>query len=456
MTDKKYDWTVIGGGIAGIYAAYRLNASGARVALLEGSNRLGGIMNSVEWMGFHIDNGCHLLDYGDEHSARFFNDMLGADVVPVSVRYNGFTHPTAVSEGIIVPDFQNFPAATRTQMVDEVVKASKALQAAGDEIHLGEALARRYGPTIAEQLKTCVVKTSGYEPSQLSEDALMTLGPVTRVRIEDDAKTEALKASSPRLDEILAVSTQNNPMRFQATRGKYPFRNYYPAGGGMSVLCRRALTFLQERGVDVQLGSSFSKATIESDHVKLAVNETILSEKVYFSLNALVFCNVFNIASDLKKFMLPVSAHFVAFRVKKEAIKPVTFLHDYRETSLSFRNSATGLYSHQIDSDGMSFVIAEINAPIGKPLPGTPDEIARRCWSEMIEQGLVERADAVPAFHIWQAPVAFVLPKFGWRPEAAELDKRSAELSERIIKPSVLLRGKKSLFASVEGLLNVH
>ena len=65
---KKYDWIIVGGGIKGILAAYKLSNEGLKVALVEKSNNLGGVLSSLTHDGFFLDLGCHLFDNIDDKS----------------------------------------------------------------------------------------------------------------------------------------------------------------------------------------------------------------------------------------------------------------------------------------------------------------------------------------------------------------------------------------------------
>ena len=62
-TGAKSDVAVIGGGITGQAAAYRLSQAGAQVTLLEASDRLGGMVHTDVDDGFVIDDHVpHVVD----------------------------------------------------------------------------------------------------------------------------------------------------------------------------------------------------------------------------------------------------------------------------------------------------------------------------------------------------------------------------------------------------------
>ena len=56
---------VVGAGIAGLTAAYRLTQEGYDVTVLEAKNRVGGRLFTFDWEGFHIEFGAHFVTGAD-------------------------------------------------------------------------------------------------------------------------------------------------------------------------------------------------------------------------------------------------------------------------------------------------------------------------------------------------------------------------------------------------------
>lgn len=81
------DAVVIGAGIAGLAAAYRLQQQGRRVVVLEATDRVGGRMSSALLEGHVVDRGAQFLSSGYEVLARLLAGMGMADSVqPTSPR----------------------------------------------------------------------------------------------------------------------------------------------------------------------------------------------------------------------------------------------------------------------------------------------------------------------------------------------------------------------------------
>ena len=73
---------VVGGGITGLTAARRLAQQGLQVVLLEGADRLGGQVRTLDLAGRHVDVGAEALHLASPSTRRLIDELgLGADVI---------------------------------------------------------------------------------------------------------------------------------------------------------------------------------------------------------------------------------------------------------------------------------------------------------------------------------------------------------------------------------------
>ncbi|MBI4786470.1 MAG: FAD-dependent oxidoreductase [Chloroflexi bacterium] len=74
---------VVGAGIAGLTAAYRLTQEGYDVTVLEAKNRVGGRLFTFDWEGFHIEFGAHFVTGADQLLLQMVQSLeLGQERVP--------------------------------------------------------------------------------------------------------------------------------------------------------------------------------------------------------------------------------------------------------------------------------------------------------------------------------------------------------------------------------------
>ena len=96
--DTDTEVTILGGGLAALYAAYKLKSYD--ITLLHSSNKVGGLLNGSTWKNFYVDNGCHFFD-GNENQFEFFQTVGKTKVHEVkygSVNTGKFTDEIATPE----------------------------------------------------------------------------------------------------------------------------------------------------------------------------------------------------------------------------------------------------------------------------------------------------------------------------------------------------------------------
>ncbi|MGE5140651.1 MAG: FAD-dependent oxidoreductase, partial [Rudaea sp.] len=72
-------FVIIGGGPAGLTAAYDLTKSGYRPIVLEKRDRVGGISRTESYRGFSFDMGGHRFFTKSEEVNRMWEEVLGPD-----------------------------------------------------------------------------------------------------------------------------------------------------------------------------------------------------------------------------------------------------------------------------------------------------------------------------------------------------------------------------------------
>ncbi len=136
MTDKRV--AVVGAGIAGLTAAYRLQQAGVQVSVYEARDYIGGRMTSTTWEGFVINPGAQFFTGADRYLLQMADDLGLGDQIRkrssegfmLAIYRHGRIHPvnflsvgsylrwTGVSLGARLAMFRLLPHILRFRGVD--------------------------------------------------------------------------------------------------------------------------------------------------------------------------------------------------------------------------------------------------------------------------------------------------------------------------------------------------
>jgi protoporphyrinogen oxidase len=151
-------------------------------------------------------------------------------------------------EGLAIPDFTDLSEEQKAKILYQ-----QATQLASDETeyaNLSTYLENRYGQTVSEILTPIVQKIAVADPTELDESTFQRT-PINRIRVFDDQLGELLK-QIPEFDDVLAVPSQEDPLRFYPEAEKqYPHKNYYPSENGMRGFVMAAADYIKDRGVEI-------------------------------------------------------------------------------------------------------------------------------------------------------------------------------------------------------------
>jgi len=100
---------IIGGGILGITLGYYLSREGARVAIYEASNTLGGLAGPIRMDGYNIDRFYHAILSSDAHLAELCAELGISDRLRFREAKSAFYHNGSVYPMTNVKEFLTFP-----------------------------------------------------------------------------------------------------------------------------------------------------------------------------------------------------------------------------------------------------------------------------------------------------------------------------------------------------------
>jgi oxygen-dependent protoporphyrinogen oxidase len=195
---------VIGGGIAGLAAAFYLKDEPARVTVLEGAGRLGGKLSASDVAGVTMDEGAEaLLARRPEGIELIAAAGLGDDLVPAGVTSSaiytrGAMRPLPRRQFMGVPADLDELAATGVISPEGVARAmaEEVRPAEGGDVSVTEYIGSRLGAEVVDRL---VDPLLGGVYAGRSEDLSFTatLGPLAAAARGHAALTEAVTSLLP-------------------------------------------------------------------------------------------------------------------------------------------------------------------------------------------------------------------------------------------------------------------
>ncbi|WP_226781957.1 protoporphyrinogen/coproporphyrinogen oxidase [Oceaniglobus trochenteri] len=437
----QHDIIIAGGGFAGIYAAWRLARDGAKVALVEAAPQIGGNLNARQWNGYWLDNGTHNFDMRTALGRAFFPDILGDDMLVFEDQQWATTNDSTWVPGFELPSFDDDTAFCDIALAElERLRHAPPRPAATS---FAQHYRDRFGDALAQRVLPMMSKYIGSDPESFSHDAKGLLGMFSRVRLGSDDRMIALKSSDAFWDDRLGVSLGCGDARYI---GRNVNKRYaFPARKGLSGFCEAAARRLGELGVDLYLGEPVGDLRDAGDHIEVSTsNHTLTGKHLFWSMPDTILARVLNLDVDLMKAAVPVGTAFFAFEVEADDILGPDYLHDYSAHRLPFRYNKAGVYSDQTKPDGKTYVTCEVPGHPATLKSVLSEDNVEKAWESMLDVGFLKEGAIRHDATQWSHPVAFTLPKVGWRTAHDRAQEMIAEVSDRISGIAFGYRGRLS------------
>ena len=239
---------VIGGGIAGIVAAYRLAALGKKVILVERDQSLGGLLQSRCINGKFYDFGTHLLSMTgiSELDNFLFAGLSTVDLSTSSVAsFNRTLHV-----GSTFPHDFGFSDHDRSLFLNSYLQLDKTVAPPNTFPNLAEQLTFTYGTLIYNQLLAPTLHKFFHEsPTNLAPDSHRLFG-LNRIILGDSDTTRELKKNE----------LYDNDLAFHAHQDglKPDLSLFYPLNGGVGAWPKLLLEKLKVLDVEVVTNAQYT------------------------------------------------------------------------------------------------------------------------------------------------------------------------------------------------------
>lgn len=243
---------VVGGGIAGLFAAKLLRSKGLEVALVESAPEVGGLLKSfTNSYQQDFDYGTHILR---ETGVREIDQLLFAELDSAWRAFSVLKTGSVVNGRLTsTSGFMNanhLPDAVRTQGYEELLNLARPQRRYDSALDFVE---NNFGPTLSQALFTpALIKFFGVHPSQLHESALKQFA-MNRIMAFNAEKSRELK-KDPWFDERLSFHSYSEGVTGQM--------NYYPQTGGIGRFVRQYKQSLEDEGVEILCGTKIDKVVV--------------------------------------------------------------------------------------------------------------------------------------------------------------------------------------------------
>lgn len=367
---------VVGGGIAGIFAALMLSRQGRAVKLIEKAPEVGGLLRSQNLFekDMYFDFGTHLLkETGIKEVDNILFENIETNILhPVKVGVfqnrlydnNGFINDFSLSE------------KDRLGCLNELLESNSDTTPEDLESQLIQSFGRGYYEKL---LKPVIEKFFYAKPKQLVPDAHHLFG-LSRIIVSDPEKTVSLK-KSPRLDKVLACHSYNDLISETQV--------LYPAAGGAGGWINHLENKLIESGVEVlkdcsivALKTSESKVSqIQTDQGNFLVDELIWTIPPFMLLKLL---NAPIAQSSPPTLLSSAIFHFV---IDKNYCTDLHYLQCYSTDMKTFRVTLYNNYSPR--RDGKYLVSSEVLLSSSNV---DMEELSSKVFSELKEMQVIPQS----------------------------------------------------------------
>lgn len=361
---RKVENLILGAGIAGLGAAYRLHELGRDTLVVEKDLDYGGLCGSFEIQGFRFDRFVHLTFAKDEQVNKIFysscGDLIKHTPNPHNIYHRQWIkHPAQNNlfplsrdeKEVIIRDFRERP------VVDESYSPHD----------YEEWLRLQFGNYFAEHFP--MVYTKKYWMKEAKE-----------LRTEWVGK----RIYQPSLEEVIIGSqTADTPVTYYAKEMRYPQKGGY-----------KALLKSMADVANIEYGMCVNEIFPEEKKVRFANGREIEYEQLYSSIPLpIVVSSIANVPEEVRDAAAQLectSGYHISVALKTKNIPPYLWWYIYDEDILAARVYSPSLKSPDNAPEGCSSLQMEVYC---KQHEYTEQELIDRTVGKLVEMGIIKQED---------------------------------------------------------------
>lgn len=353
---KKY--TIIGGGIAGIFAASYLSAKGCKVTMVERAPELGGLLRSQQL--FHNDM---FFDFGTHFPQETGNIEIdkilfsGFNARAFQASKVGSYKNSLFEDNGFISDRDLSEEQRQLALQDLIEERSKPGSHVGT---LQNQLIQNFGQSYYHILfKDSVEKLLHCHPKELVPNTHLLFG-LSRLVVGTAEETRRLKASE-KLDQVLAFHSFNE--------GFSDRKFFYPYSGGAGSW----ISFLEDKLIKSSVSiikkcSILSLETQQGKVVNVATNQgDIETDELIWTAPVSPLLSLLNINIDKNEPVQLLTTLIFHFVIDCEYLTDIFYFQCYNKNMLTFRVTLYNNFSPRADSRFMLTAEVLLAEPVNNP-----------------------------------------------------------------------------------------
>ena len=361
------DLLILGGGIAGLSAAWTARELGLSALVLEARDSPGGILDSFSVDGFRFDNAVHLSFATEPEVRAVFDRTPYREHEAVSLCWDsGFwlRHP-------VQNNLYPLPAAEKVALIEGLVQ-----QPPGEIRNYRDWLVQQYGGPIAARWP--LIYTEKYWTVPAEQLGTAWIGP--RMRRADLGEV------------LLGAMAERAPNTYYVSRMRYPERGGYRAF--IEPLIEAATTRINARVVSIDQGR---REVTLADEQTLSYR-SLVSTLPLPDLVAMMRDVPSTVRADAET-LFATRVDLISVALRRPEVSPSLWFYIYDRDILAARVYSPGWKSADNVPAGCSSLQWEIYSSVRRPLEVSVAEMTENCLAAMERMGLASRSDVIFTHH---------------------------------------------------------